>query len=102
MVVKGPVKTFKKPFKRKKRIREFFSNNGSKYINKCFQKALNNYSIIYNTAPIYTKEPNGLIERINLTLLSKVRSLLIMANAPKYLWGEALLASTYLYNRNPP
>ena len=24
-----------------------------------------------------------------------------MANAPKYLWGETLLASAYLYNRTP-
>jgi transposase InsO family protein len=87
--------------KNRKRIREFFSDNRLEYTNKCFQKALNNYSIMHNTTPIYTKEPNGLIERVNLTLLSKVRSLLIMANAPKYLWGEALLASVYLYNRTP-
>jgi transposase InsO family protein len=87
--------------KNKKRIREFFSDNRPEYTNKYFQKALNNYGIIHNTTPIYTKEPNSLIERINLTLLSKVRSLLIMVNTPRYLWGEALLASVYLYNRTP-
>ena len=33
--------------------------------------------------------------------MNRVRSLLYNSNTPSYLWGEALLASVYLYNRTP-
>ena len=68
-----------------KRIREFFSDNGGEYINKHFKITFNKHGIIHNTTPAYTKEPNGLIERINLTLMNKVRAFLIASNAPRYL-----------------
>lgn len=82
-------------------IKEFFTDNGKEYINKRFKISLNKYGIIHNTTPAYTKEPNGLIERINLTILNKVRSFLIASNTPKTLWGEAMLSATYIYNRTP-
>ena len=49
----------------------------------------------------YTPEQNGAAEIINRVLLNKVRALLITSNLPKYLWGEAILTATYLYNRTP-
>ena len=82
-------------------IKEFFTDNGKEYVNKRFKIALNKYGIIHNTTPAYTKEPNGLIERINLTILNKVRSFLIASNSPKYLWGEAMLSAVYIYNKTP-
>ena len=56
--------------------------------------------IIAYSAP-YTPEQNGIAERVNRTLLNKVRALLFNANLPAYLWGEAIIAATYLYNRTP-
>ena len=52
-------------------------------------------------APAYIKELNGAIERINRTILNKVRCLLNTANLPNYMWGEAVIIATYLYNRTP-
>ena len=49
----------------------------------------------------YTKESNSLIERINLIIINKVRSILIQSNAPYKLQGEAIKAATFLYNRTP-
>ena len=46
--------------------------------------------MIYKLSPIYTKKPNGLIKRINLALLNKVRSISIQLDIPNYLQGEAL------------
>ena len=66
-------------------IKEFFTDNGKEYINKRFAMALQKRGIKHFTTPIYTKEPNGLIERLNLTLLNKVRSLLYQSNNPSYL-----------------
>ena len=87
--------------KEKRKIRELFSDNGGEYINKQFENSLTKNGIIHRTTPAYTKEPNGLIERINLTLFNKVRSFLIQSNTPHYLWGEALLHACYIYNRTP-
>ncbi|KAE8705448.1 Phosphoglucomutase [Hibiscus syriacus] len=40
-------------------------------------------------------------ERKNRHLLEVTRSLMFAANAPKYLWREALITTTYLINRMP-
>ena len=84
-----------------KRIKEFFSDEGTEYINKSFKSLFNQKGIIHKTSPPYTKESNGFIERINLTLLNKVRALQINAGLTKYLWGEALITAAYLYNITP-
>jgi hypothetical protein len=34
-------------------------------------------------------------------MINKARSLIYNSNLPLYLWGEAVLAATYLYNRTP-
>jgi transposase InsO family protein len=82
-------------------IKEIFTDNGKEYINSDFAIYIRKYGIIHRKTPIYTKEPNGLIERINLTLLNKLRSLLIYSKTSQFLWGEALLAAVYIYNRTP-
>lgn len=38
---------------------------------------------------------------MNRTLLEKVRCLLLTANLPKSLWGEALNTTAYIVNRSP-
>jgi hypothetical protein len=60
-----------------KKIKEIFTDNGTKYVNDNFYILLGRYGIIHRTTPIYTKELNSLIERINLILINKVRCLLI-------------------------
>lgn len=82
-------------------IRELVSDNGTEFVNQRFELRLSEWGIAHYKTPAYTKESNGLIERLNLTLINKVRSLLLDANLPDYLWGEALLAAVYVYNRVP-
>ena len=77
--------------KNKRKIKELFSDNGAEYVNKQFEIALTKYGIIHSTTPAYTKEPNGLIERINLTLFNKVRSLLIQSNTPHLFMGRSTI-----------
>ncbi|XP_073120187.1 uncharacterized protein [Henckelia pumila] len=48
-----------------------------------------------------TPQQNGLAERMNKTLLKRVRCMLINASLPKSFWGEALSAACYLVNRCP-
>ena len=84
-----------------KRIKVLATDNGGEYINNKFKEYLINHGITQQTSAAYTPEQNGLAERINRTILNKVRALIYHANLPKYLWGEAVLAATYLYNRTP-
>ena len=81
------------------KIRIFQYNNGTEY--KYLLKYLLKEGIISQLSPTYTPESNRLLERINRTLLTKVRAILIQSNVLKYLWGEALLAIVYIYNRTP-
>ena len=84
-----------------KRIKRLRTNNNSEYVNTNFKYTLNKFSILHKKTAPYTKEPNSLIEHINLTLLNKVRSIIYTANLPRYLWREALNTAIFLYNRTP-
>ncbi|GKF41570.1 retrovirus-related pol polyprotein from transposon TNT 1-94, partial [Tanacetum coccineum] len=45
--------------------------------------------------------PNGLVERMNRTLLNKVRCLLIQFGFPDSFWVEATVTAAYLINKSP-
>ena len=48
-----------------------------------------------------TLELNGLAERMNRTIMERVRSMLAHAKLPKTFWAEALSTATYVINRSP-
>ncbi|KAI0995474.1 hypothetical protein K3495_g12705 [Podosphaera aphanis] len=81
-----------------KRIRILATDNGTEYTSKRFKTLLDNKGIVHQPSPVYTKEPNGIIERVNRTILNKIRCMLEQAKLPKILWGEAYLSAVYLYN----
>ncbi|KAL2251492.1 UNVERIFIED_CONTAM: Retrovirus-related Pol polyprotein from transposon TNT 1-94 [Sesamum indicum] len=49
----------------------------------------------------YTPQQNGIAERMNRTLLDKVRCLLISSGLSKTFWGEAVLTAAHLINLSP-
>ena len=49
----------------------------------------------------YTPEQNGVAERLNRTLTTKIRAMLTEAGLPQWLWGEAAYTACYLHNRTP-
>lgn len=48
----------------------------------------------------YSPQLNGRAERLNRTLLDKIRALLFDSGMEKQMWGEALYTSMYLLNRS--
>lgn len=48
-----------------------------------------------------TPQQNGVAERMNRTLLERVRCLILNVSLPKTFWGEALATAAYLINRSP-
>ena len=59
----------------------------------------NGVSVEFTTP--YTPEQNGVSERLNRTLTTKIRAMLLGARLPTELWGEAAHCACYLSNRTP-
>ncbi|KAI1004680.1 hypothetical protein K3495_g3534 [Podosphaera aphanis] len=80
-------------------LKKVFSDNGGEYIDKRVEQFLDEYSIDHDYSPSHEHESNGAAERLNRTIVTKARALII--NFPKFLWAEAIATSVYLYNRTP-
>ena len=48
-----------------------------------------------------TPQQNGIMKRINRTLLDMVRCMLVSSSLPEFLWGEALKTIAYILNQVP-
>lgn len=72
---------------------EFLSNEFKDY---CIKNGIPRHLTVRGTP-----QQNGLAERMNRTILERIRCLLSNANLPKKFWGEALMTATYLINRSP-
>jgi hypothetical protein len=55
--------------------------------------------IVPQPVPAYTPEANGRAERLNRTLIERVRALLIQFDLPVALWPYAMSVATYTRNR---
>lgn len=82
------------------KVRNVRSDNGSEYINEYLDKFYRDKGIKVETTIRYTPEQNGAAERLNRTLLDKVRSMLASASLPKNLWAEAVVTANYVRNRS--
>ena len=81
-----------------KRIR---CDNGTEFINSELKSFCADKGIKLETTVRYTPEQNGAAERLNRTLLDKVRPMLAGASLPKNLWAEAVVTANYVRNRSP-
>ena len=83
----------------KVRIKKLFSDRGGEYMSNEFKKHLAQQGTQQRLTVHDTPEYNGIAERLNRTLLEKVRAMLHASGLPKFLWGEALKHANYLRNR---
>nr|GFB46055.1 putative ribonuclease H-like domain-containing protein [Tanacetum cinerariifolium] len=59
-----------------------------------------NVGIIHETFAAKTSQQNGVIERINRTLVEAARTMLIFSHATLFLWVEAIATACYTQNRS--
>jgi len=77
------------------------TDNGLEFCNREFDQMCKDGGIIRHlTAPENPKQ-NGVVERINRTLLERVRCMLFHAQLPKSFWGEVVAAAAHVLNRTP-
>ena len=84
-----------------KSIKSLRSDNGGEYKSNKFQNFCTQKGITQQFAPPYSPASNGLAERMNRTLIEKMRAMLLQGRVPDKLWGEAILMATYIQNRIP-
>lgn len=82
-------------------VQRLRSDNGSEFINQDLEDFCSDKGIKMETTVRYTPEQNGAAERLNRTLMDKVRPMLAATAMPKYLWAEALATANYVRNRSP-
>jgi len=81
------------------KIKRLRSDRGGEYLSNEFDAHLATHRIECRLTAHDMPQENGVAERLNRTLLEKVRAMLHGAQLPKSLWGEALAHATWLKNR---
>ncbi|GKC15501.1 retrotransposon protein, putative, ty1-copia subclass [Tanacetum coccineum] len=82
-------------------VKKLRTNNGLEFCNREFKQLCIESGIARHLTVAGTPQQNGLAERMNRTLLDKVRCLLIQSGLPKTFWVEATCKAAYLINRSP-
>lgn len=77
------------------------SDNGGEYVNKLVASFCEKYGIVHQRTAAYTPQQNGVAERMNRTLLDRVRCMLIDSNLPRVFWAEALTTAVRIVNFVP-
>ena len=79
-------------------IKKLRTDHGGEYLSKEFSTHLAEAGTIRNLTVHDTLEHNGVAERLNCTLLERVRAMLFFSGLLKSLWGEAISHAVYLKN----
>ena len=100
--VLGVFKQFQASVEREieKKIKCIRTDNGGEYIGP-FDVYCKEQRIRHQSIPPKTPQLNGIAERMNKTIIERVRCMLSHAKLPKSYWGEALMTAVYLINLSP-
>lgn len=83
------------------KIKILRTDNGTEYTNNKFKEYLHQQGIHHQKTAPYTPEQNGVAERINRTIMERVRCMLLDAGLDDLYWAEAAMTSAYLINMVP-
>lgn len=77
------------------------TDNGTEYVNNKFESLTTKYGIMHQRTVPHTPEQNGVAERMNRTIIEKVRCMLLDSGLNASFWAEAASTAAYLINRIP-
>lgn len=75
------------------------TDNGREYLSREFQAYLKSKGIRHELTIAHTPEQNGVVERMNLTLVESARAMIAHAGLSNNYWAEAVATAAYLRNR---
>lgn len=85
----------------RKTVKKLMTDNGLEFCNQVFDEFYAKKGITRHKTVRMTPQQNALAERMNKTLMDKVRCMMLQAKLPKRLWAEILNTSRYLVNLSP-
>ena len=77
------------------------TNNGKEYCSNSFEEYYSEHGIKHLKIVPRTPQQNRTTERMNQTIMEKVRSMLSYFGLPKYFWVEVVRTTCYLINHSP-
>jgi len=83
------------------KIKKLRSDRGGEFVANRLTDFMAKRGIESDLTASYSPQSNGLAERLNRTLMTRVRSMLSWAKLPDSFWGEALMAANRARNRLP-
>lgn len=84
-----------------KKIKCLRTDNGLEYCNNQFDELCRVSGVKRHRTCTYTPQQNGVSERMNRTIMDKVRSMLAETGLGQEFWAEATSTAVYLINRTP-
>jgi hypothetical protein len=87
--------------KHRRGIATLRTDNEGIFTSHAFEEHLKSQGTAHQVTQPHHPQQNGASERMNRTLMSSTRALLLHSGVPHRHWGEALLTAAYLRNRQP-
>jgi hypothetical protein len=84
-----------------KKIKVLRIDNGGEFYGNAFKVFCKKCGIARQNTTPYTPQQNGVVERMNMTLMEKSRSILSGAELGHEFWAQAVGTTCYLVNRSP-
>lgn len=84
-----------------KKLKCLRTDNGLEFCNNLFDKACRDSGVKRHKTCQYTPQQNGVSERMNRTIIDKVRSMLHETGFGAEFWAEAASTAVYIINRSP-
>nr|GEU30053.1 hypothetical protein [Tanacetum cinerariifolium] len=81
-------------------VRHIQTDNGTEFVNQTLREYYEQVDISHETSVARSPQQNGVVERRNRTLIEAARTMLIYAQAPLFLWAEAVAIACYTQNRS--
>jgi transposase InsO family protein len=75
------------------------TDRGGEYLNHSLRSYFESKGVLHQTTAPYTPEQNGAAERLNRTLMERVRAMLLSDGLQQQLWAVA--TANYIRNRSP-
>nr|GEW03073.1 hypothetical protein [Tanacetum cinerariifolium] len=74
--------------------------NGTEFVNQTPREYYEHVGITYKTSVAHSPQQNGVVERLNRTLIEAARTMLIYARASLFLWTEAVATACFTQNHS--
>nr|GFA73035.1 retrovirus-related Pol polyprotein from transposon TNT 1-94 [Tanacetum cinerariifolium] len=77
-------------------VQRIRTDNGTEFVNQTLRDYYEEVGISHETSVARSPQQNGVVERRNRTLIEAARTMLIYAQAPLFLWAEAVATLSHL------